>query len=403
MMSTYEDAAFDTVLGILIAYLVILSVYTVGNLFPVSWRRNIHIPIPAIIMLTGMAVHSIAVHCKPVPYATAAVFQLSSISPSIMSDVFLPAQIMTSALSLKRYNLQSIISKALILAIFGTYINIVLIAVAAKYWFPFDWNWAESCLLASILAVIDPLQSSLQIGGAPPDLRSMITMEAVYNHGFAYVLYQIFYRWSVQGWSWNWATEFYFKATFGSIALAMVFAFVLTVWVVAVSQDKIVPPASTLTASYGLWYLTNNVVEMSGAMAVSTFSILFTIFGRYWMANSGRERFDQIWSFVKWTAINMIFFIVGLLIASQFEEINKEDYEAVKAIYLVYSLLMWVCLLFFRFVIIILFYPLLGLGSYKVSKLDAFVLMWSSTRGSLALNWALTVHISIGTSFLGFI
>ena len=389
-----NSTAIEPVLGIAIAYLVVLAIYTLGGILPKSIRRKLPIPLQVVVLLSGMAVSAIAARTDPVPYATDAVMALASISPSVMSDVFIPALIMTSSLSLRWHNLHKMFLKSMMLAVFGTYINVILIAVILRFVLPLGWSWAESLLAGSILAVIDPLIPVLESSGGPVLVRTMITTEASLNHGVAYVLYQIFSRWAAQGHlSGRWVVEFFFKASFGSPLLGLAWAAALTAWIIVLSQDTVAAPAATLTAVFSLWYLSNNVVELSGALSVLSCSIFFSCFGRYWMSKASRDSFDRLWGFVKWTANNLIFFIVGLVIASEFTEIKKENDGNIEAADLGYACILWLFLLVFRGTVIFLFSPLLRRGMQGLNWKDSIIVFWSGTRGSLALIWSLTVYL----------
>jgi NhaP-type Na+/H+ or K+/H+ antiporter len=117
----------------------------------------------ASLLLSGVAVGAIAANAPSVAYMTAGITELESISPSVLFAVFLPALITPSGINLRWHLVRLTIDKSLALAIIGTMFNAALIALVARYVFPYNWSWAGCWLFASILAATDPVAVSALI------------------------------------------------------------------------------------------------------------------------------------------------------------------------------------------------------------------------------------------------
>lgn len=392
-----DSAGEEVVLSIVIAFLVALLVRLIAGFVPKRVKEFIPLPYTAILLLCGIAVGAIVNSAGPVKYATAAVKELESISPTVLFAVFLPALIMPSGLSLEWHVVRRTLDKSLTLAFLGTLFNGILIALVVKYVLPYGWEWSESLLISSILAATDPVAvvSIMESAAASVKLSTVVNGESLMNDGSAFVLFQIFFRWAGGGnLSAGWIVGFLFKAVLGSPALGIVWGLALTLWILLMYGDGVAEVAATLTASYALWIVSDEILSMSGVLALVAFSVLFGTIGKDRLSSEAQAGFQYFWEFIDWAANSIIFFLIGLIIAIEIQEIGSS--EVLESKDWGYAVLLWVFLLIIRFLMVIVFFPILQHGHYGLNWKDCLVLSWAGLRGAVGLTLSLIVYLSSG-------
>lgn len=279
----YEDqgSGATVVLGIVTALLVALLVRTVTGILPQRWHV-LPLPYTAVLLLAGGVVGAVAANAPPVAFITEGLKQFESIAPSVLLSVFLPALITPSAIDLKWHVVRLTLDKAILLAVLGTLFNASIIAVLAKFMFPYDWSWAGCWLFAAVLAAIDPVAvvAIMHSTAASVKLATMIEGESLLNDGVAYVLFQIFIGWAAGGkvTAGN-VVSFVIKSCLGSPSLGLAWAIGLTIWFLVLFSDPIAEIIASITASYALWLLSDEILDISGILALVTFGIGVSAFG----------------------------------------------------------------------------------------------------------------------------
>eukprot|EP00889_Picochlorum_renovo_P008860 jgi/Picre1/35890/NNA_003348.t1 len=103
------------------------------------------------------------------------------------------------------------------------------------------------------------------------------------------------------------------------------------------------------------------------------------------------KAFNFFWDFVEWVANTIIFFLSGLIIATEIskksDSIDGKDWGMAFALYFL--------LLAIRVVGIFLLYPILIFGRYGLKFKDMAILSWAGLRGAVGLTLALTVYNSV--------
>ncbi|KAJ3199915.1 Son of sevenless 1 [Clydaea vesicula] len=120
---------------------------------------------------------------------------LKHIDPEIILLVILPALLFESSSKIDFHVFKRVAGQGLLLAFPGVIIATVLTAcftqiVFAKY----EWTWATSLLLSSILSATDPVSvvATLQALGAPDRISVLIEAESLLNDGSAFVVFLVF-------------------------------------------------------------------------------------------------------------------------------------------------------------------------------------------------------------------
>lgn len=385
-----EGSASAVVLGVAAGFLIGLVIRTVSALVPFRWRK-FSLPFTASMLITGLLCGLIVVYAEPSDGMTAGLKQLEAINPTVLFAVFMPALITPSGLTLEFHTVSHIWFKTFALAIPGTMINAALITMVAKYVFPYSWSWSQSFLLGSILSATDPIAviSIMETSGCDPVLTTIINGESLLNDGVAYVLFEVFLQW-VEGSDMvaSSIVGFVFKASLGGPALGIGFAIVTMIWLQILFNDSIAEITVTLTAAYSLWTLSDQILSVSAVLAVLFFSMFLGMYGKNHISTKSIKPFDFFWKWVDWIANTLIFFLAGLIIATEIS--NRNDSISGKDWGMAFSL--YFLLIPIRIISVIILYPILAFGKYGLKFKDLIILSWSGLRGAVGLTLALIVY-----------
>lgn len=385
-----EGSASSVVLGVAAAFLIGLLIRTVSAQVPYKWRK-FSLPFTACMLITGLVCGLIVVYADPSDGMSNGLRQLEGINPTVLFAVFMPALITPSGLTLDFHTVNHIWFKAFALAIPGTMINAALITMVAKYVFPYSWSWSQSFLLGSILSATDPIAviSIMESSGCDPVLTTVINGESLLNDGVAYVLFEVFLQW-VEGSDMvaSSIVKFVFKASLGGPALGIGFALLTMIWLQILFNDSIAEITVTLTAAYSLWTLSDQILSVSAVLAVLFFSMFIGMYGRNHISPKSIKAFDFFWKWVDWVANTLIFFLAGLIVATEIS--NQNELITGKDWGMAFSL--YFLLIPIRIVSIIILYPILSFGRYGLRFKDMIILSWSGLRGAVGLTLALIVY-----------
>ena len=387
-----NSSGVEIVLGIAVAFLCGLLIRTVSSMVPYGWRK-LPLPFTAAMLIAGAICGAMASNGATVAYISKGLLEFEAISPSVLFAVFLPALIVPSGFGLVWHTVTQVLDKALGLALFGTMINATLIALVARFVFPYNWAWSESWLFGSILSATDPVAvvSIMQSFGSAPRLTTIVEGESLLNDGVAYVMFEIFFGWAageqVDAGS---TVGFVFKASLGGPALGVIWAVALMIWLQILFNDATAEISVTLTAAYTLWVLCDDILGVSGVLALVFFATTMGSIGKYHVSRSSTKAFNFFWEWIDWVANTLIFFLSGLIIVSEISknnnEISGQDWG--------YTFALYALLLVARIVSIVFLSPILFAGRYGIQAKDMIMLSWAGLRGAVGLTLALIVYNS---------
>ena len=231
----------------------------------------------------------------------------------------------------------------------------------------------------------------MQASGSDPRLTTIVEGESLLNDGVAYVMFEIFLGWAlgepVEAGS---TVGFVFKASLGGPALGLAWALALMIWLQILFNDALSEITLSITAAYSLWVLCDDVLGVSGVLALVFFSVAIGAIGKNHISRSSAHNFKFIWEWIDWVANTLIFFLAGLIIAAEISrksnDINGQDWG--------YTFALFFLLLVIRFISIVILYPILAYGRYGVQLKDVIILTWSGLRGAVGLTLSLIVYNS---------
>eukprot|EP00467_Chlorarachnion_reptans_P017377 CAMPEP_0114533510 /NCGR_PEP_ID=MMETSP0109-20121206/27289_1 /TAXON_ID=29199 /ORGANISM="Chlorarachnion reptans, Strain CCCM449" /LENGTH=199 /DNA_ID=CAMNT_0001716749 /DNA_START=49 /DNA_END=645 /DNA_ORIENTATION=+ len=183
--SECQEHADRIVMWVAVALVIGAIVKTLGQLPYLD-----AIPFSVSMLVSGLVVgginmeHDLGVYGK-------AVDAMIDIDAHLFLMIFIPPVIFESAYKSNFHLMRRIAGQALILAVPGVVISLILIAVIARYFFDYGWGWYTALMFGSILSATDPVAVVSILGslGASKQLSTLIEGESLFNDGSAYVLF----------------------------------------------------------------------------------------------------------------------------------------------------------------------------------------------------------------------
>jgi NhaP-type Na+/H+ or K+/H+ antiporter len=269
------------------------------------------------------------------PFEKSVVFW-RTINPHTILFLLLPPLLYESASKVEYHVFEKVLGASLLLAVPGVVLSFILTGVFCRYFLSVGmnavWTWTGSFLLGTILSATDPVAvvAILESLQAPEVLSTLIEGESLLNDGTAFVLFLIFQEaMSTNSSDLNPGGNLLFFAQLGlGGVLWGLFAASLSYVVLNMklffkgnSYDKI----SFMTcAVFTTFYMAENVLHVSGVLAVVSFGVFMASGGAFVLGRNGRKDQRLIWGAVSWAADAFIFVLAGMISES---ELNSDDFR----------------------------------------------------------------------------
>lgn len=308
--------------------------------------------------------------------------------------VFLPALIFADTMTINVHLFKKSFVQAVLLAGPGLALGAFLTALVGKYVFPYDWSWAVSMTLGSILAATDPVAvvSMLKELGASPTLSMLVSAESLLNDGSAVVLYALFVN-IAEGQSYGaWGViKFLLQNAVAGPCIGIAFGIGLVAWL-SVTTDLLVEISLTVATAYLSYFVADDPCGSSGVLATVFTGITMSFVGRANITGKGTRALGHVWETLEFIGNTIIFFLSGMIIAARVLDLGERGFVGGREWGLLFALYAFVILI--RFAMLILFYPLLYFSGYGMDWRKMFVVGWGGLRGAVGLALALAVEDS---------
>ena len=354
-------------------------------------------PLPYTIMLLimglilGLLTRLDVFHSIGLDMVGQAVHWAGNIDPHLILYLFLPTLIFEAAYSLHIHTFKKSLVNAVILAVPGIMVAIVITAFALLLIKSMgiglnEWTLLLAFLFGAIISATDPVAvvAILKEVGASKRLSTITESESMLNDGTAIVFFMtIFGLITGEAAGSNALLEF-IKVSFGGVLVGAAIGWGILWWLKKVFNDALIEITVVIGAAYLSFYIAESVLHVSGVIAVVTLGISMAGHGKTKVSPGVTHFLHEFWELAAFIANTLIFIIVGVVIA---EQVNYTLTD------LIVLLLVYVAIHIARLGTVYVFYPMMRRIGYGIAWKDSIVLWWGGLRGAVALALSLIVAI----------
>ncbi len=375
----------------LLALIFVILALLVGAAARIA-AKLAHLPYSVSLLLLGLGLglaQRIDVVALNSPLFSSAIDSLSNVDPHLILFLFLPTLIFESAFALETHLFKRIFSQIAILAVPGLIMAAGLTAVLAYLVFPWSWSWPVCFLFGALISATDPVAvvALLKEVSSRKRLETLIEGESLLNDGTAIVFFTLFYGLVVAtaDVSVNLlliASEFIWVVVLG-LAIGLAGGGLVLLWISRVFNDPLIEITLTISAAYLVYFVAENLLHVSGIVAVVALAILFASVGRTRISPEVAGFLHNFWEMMAHIANTLIFLLVGIIIATRIRLDVMEWWITLLVLYLGIQIIRSLC--------VFTFMPVLKRIGVGITKEKAIVLVWGGLRGAVSLALALIV------------
>jgi Na+/H+ antiporter len=314
----------------------------------------------------------------------------SAISPHLIIMVFLPALIFESAYAIDVHTFRNNVGAVVVLAVPALVVATLVTAAAmvgitAPFW---GWGWPAALVFGALISATDPVAvvAILRELGVSKRLGVLIEGESLLNDGTAIVVFTVLFGMLTDphaGFSVGASLVQFAKVVVGGIAVGLLLALLLSKWIEKLFNDPLSEITLTLVLAYAAMIIAEGFLHVSGVMAVVVAGLWMGGVGKTQISPEVSHFLHRFWETLGYIANTLIFFLVGLVIATQIEQATLSDVVVVLAAY--------VAIMLIRFGLVYAFQPVADRLSDGVSMADSAVMSWGGLRGAVSLALALII------------
>lgn len=305
---------------------------------------------------------------------------------TVVEYLFLPTLIFQLAYAISLKDFTQYLGAIIFLGVFGMGLGFIIIAMISRHW-SFPGNGLLASIVASLLAgisataLIDTLNKHHIKNTA---IKSLLRWEALLSSILAISIFNILVGYISSDYSSasinDWVVK-YFQEMGGGVLIGLVVGS-LSLAILMLDDDPGVQTFITIASVYFAFVLSQNLLQVSGVVAVATQGLLYHHLAR--PLNSARTRnfLGRFWNMSNLVVYTCSFLLVGLMI----------DWSAIVANYMI-ILLLFISIILIRMLMIYAFLP----GWRRVIPQTEFppawrsILFWGGTRGAIPVILALTL------------
>lgn len=310
-------------------------------------------------------------------------------NPHAILFIFLPILIFEAAFAMDVHTFKKTAVNAIILAVPGIIVALVLsagLALLLKYFNIglYTWEWSTALMFGAVISATDPVAvvALLKELGASKKLGTLIEGESLLNDGTAIVIFMVFFTAITGATADNHAVVEFGRVAFGGTLIGLIIAGVVIAWVKRVFNDALVEISVIIAAAYLAFFVAEHFMHMSGVLALVALGLAMAGVGKTRISPEVGHFLHEFWELAAFIANTLIFIIVGVVI-SQRTNFTGEDFLLLGIFY--------VGLHIIRGIMIIMFYPFMKRIGYGMDKKEATVLWYGALRGAIGLALALVV------------
>lgn len=304
----------------------------------------------------------------------------SHVFQAIIISLFLPILLGDATLKLPFSHLREQSKPVLALALGGTFLSFLIIALSSYYILGLPLIVAFT--FASLMSATDPISviSIFKSLGVPKSVVTVIEGESLFNDGIAVVLFQISSIYLLTYMEMGWAgvgsgVWLFLKFVLGGIAIGVILGYAFS-QLIRFFDDYPLEIGFSMLLFFGSFFIAEHF-HVSGVIAVVVGGLIFGSYGaKVGMSQTTLTNINSFWDVVTLIANSLIFLMIGI----EIKNIDFSDKWFIIAVAIVIVLMGRTVALYVSTSILRNF-P----GSWKA------VLNWGGLKGSLSIALALSL------------
>ncbi len=298
------------VIQFVVTALAILSLASVTLLL----SKRLHLPFAVCLVIAGFCGAQLTEH---VPQIFGILSDLS-VSHDLIFFVLMPTLVFESAYGLNAWHLRRNWLPIITLAIPGMVLSTLLIGLLVTWLTPLPL--LPSLLLGSVLSAIDhvSVSSVFKQMGAPKRLIILVEGESLFSDVtlivLAYALLDAVKADFVTGSMSITLIFHFFKVLLGGIAIGLVCGYTTGLVLGKVTNNPLFEISLVMMLAYVSFLIAEYGFHVSGVMATAVTGLMMSGWGQTKISHSVHQYLDEIWEFLTFISVAMIFLLVGYFI-----------------------------------------------------------------------------------------
>lgn len=315
---------------------------------------------------------------------------VANINPDLILYLFLPVLIFDAAYELNLHIFKKTLANATLLAVPGLVIcmlltGLLLVGIGVCVPGFESWTWTFALMFGALISATDPVAVVALLHELKTSKRfsTLVDAESLLNDGTGIVCFMLFFgTYAATGGSEDSPLIEFLQVVSISALLGFVLARLVIWFITRINSEKMIQNSVIILSAYLTFILSQYYLGVSGVIALLVFGLTITYVGKPRLKPQVNSFMEHFWELLTYLANTLIFIIVGVVIAEKVEF----TWSAFGILLLIY-----VALNIFRFIMIMMLYPVMKRMGYGLSKRESVILTWGGLRGALGMTLALMV------------
>eukprot|EP00923_Selenidium_pygospionis_P040448 GHVN01069851.1.p1 GENE.GHVN01069851.1~~GHVN01069851.1.p1 ORF type:complete len:1287 (+),score=204.31 GHVN01069851.1:3239-7099(+) len=384
----------DDILGIILFFIVALFMASLCSFF-ISLLPAYRPPESIAWFLLGLSFYAIHYVTGADSLIAKGVDAVAFIDHNVVYLVLLPILLYEATQGLNMHKFLVVLPAGLTLAVFGVIFQIALLSLLNFYSFlhPLGHSVLDALLLSTALSSTDPVAviSVLRSLNAPDKLSSVFDVESLINDGVSVSFFSFFMILRQPGTVGGGAIIVTFiKLMLLGPPFGVACSIVVTFWLKWFHGYDLLQVVGVVSGGYIVWFVAEEYLGLSGPLAIVSYGLYFASRGKFAFEAHVQEAHHHFVEGVATLANSSIFIITGVLVARILFVTGTTAPIATSKIW--HSAPLYFYLNFARFVMVLVFLPVLQHTGYGFGWKENTLLAWGGLRGAIVLALALLIE-----------
>ena len=324
------------------------------------------------------------------PAIDEALDSVANINPDLILYIFLPILIFDAAYELNLHIFKKTLANATLLAVPGLIICMLLTAallIGVHYLVPGyeQWTWAFALMFGALISATDPVAVVALLHELKTSKRfsTLVDAESLLNDGTGIVCFMLFFGiYTITGQSSLSPVAQFVQVVAGGVLLGYIVARIVIWFITRINSEEMIQNSVIILSAYMVFILSQYYMGISGVIALVAFGLTVSYVGKPKLKPQVNNFMESFWELLTYIANTLIFILVGVIIAERVE-FTWAHFGIL--------LLLYIGLNVFRYLMIMLLYPLMKRLGYGLNRRETVILAWGGLRGALGMTLALMV------------